>query len=270
MKSIIVHMNDDDGMDSRLGIGLDVARAHGGHLTCLQATFQFTPTAFAPMGGDFMTGLNFEDIATAEKNLRDKLQEKLSKEDVSWNWKVGLGDPASLLIEQSGLADLVVISRAHGKREDIDKPLPIAGSVALHSQTACLLVPPANSKIEATAPIVVAWNGSSESGRAVRYALPMLKMASDVHLVMVAEEGRDFPDISASEYLSRHGVKSQLHQMSDDGSPIAEMLEKFAIEQNASSIVMGVYGHSRMRETLFGGVTKSMLDRCEVPLIVAH
>jgi len=270
MKSVIVHINDDDCMDRRLDAALDIVRAHSGHLTCLQATFQFTPTAFSPMGGDMISGLNFEDIQSAEKVLRDRLKTKLKDEDISWDWKTGLGDPATLLAEQSGLADLLIISRAHGKRDDYNKPLPIAGEVALHARTACLLVPPEKSQMDATAPMVIAWNGSGESGRAVRYALPMLKMASEVHLVMVAEEGRDSPDISASEYLSRHGVKSELHQISDEKSRIAQILEDLATECGASSIVMGAYGHSRMREVLFGGVTKSMLDTCEVPLIVAH
>lgn len=270
MKSIILHINDDDGMEARFQAALDIARAHGGHVTCLQATHQFNPTSFAPMGGDFVAGLNFEDIEETNRALRSDLQDKLADEDISWDWKMGLSDPASLLAEQSGLADLVVLSRAHGKRDDVRAPLPIAGDVALHSSTACLLVPPEIKKIDVAAPIVIAWNGSAEAGRAVRYALPAIKMASEVHLLMVAEEGRDFPDLSASQYLSHHGVKSELHQLSDDNNRIAIIVENFAAEKSASSIVMGAYGHSRMRETLFGGVTKSMIDRCEIPMIVAH
>ena len=270
MKSVIVHVNDDDGMAARLDAALDIVRAHDGHLTCLQATFQFTPTAFLPMGGDMISGLSFDDIQAAEKELSNSLKEKLKDEDVSWDWKMGLGDPATLLAEQSGLADLLVVSRAHGKRDDLTQPLPIAGEVVLHAPTACLMVTAKQSRIDPKAPVVIAWNGSGEAGRAVRYTLPMLKMASEVHLVMVEEEGRDFPDISASEYLSRHGIKSELHQISSEKSQIAEILENFAAERGASAIVMGAYGHSRMRETLFGGVTKSMLDTCEIPLIVAH
>ena len=270
MKSIILHINEDDGMDARFQAALDMARAHDAHLTCLQSTHQFNPTAFAPMGGDFISGLTFEDIEEHNRKLRSKLQDKLKDEDVSWDWKMGLDDPASLLAEQSGLADLVVLTRAHGKRDDMHAPLPIAGEVALHASTACLLVPVKASAMDATAPIVIAWNGSAEAGRAIRYALPAIKMASEVHLLMVEEEGRDFPDLSASQYLSHHGVKSELHQLSEGDGKIAVIVENFAAAKGASAIVMGAYGHSRMRETLFGGVTKSMIDRCDIPLIVAH
>ncbi|VAV94203.1 hypothetical protein MNBD_ALPHA04-1478 [hydrothermal vent metagenome] len=97
----------------------------------------------------------------------------------------------------------------------------------------------------------------------------MLKLASEVHVVMI-DEGKDLPSLDASTYLSRHGIASELHQISAKKRKASEVIEAFAVEKDAAAIVMGAYGHSRLRETLMGGVTREQLFRSKFPLLMGH
>lgn len=269
MKSILLHICDDNALDSRMQVALDLARAHEAHLTCLQPSVQFTPVPYAPMAGHFVSDINITDMQEAEQAHRERVEYRLKSEDVPWNWQLGLGDPATLLVEQSGLADLLVLSQPAGKGAKPNDPLPIAGEVAIHAHAATMIVPAESTSFDSVKPVVVAWNGSKESSRAIRFALPILRLASDVHVVTV-DEGKQLPPLDASTYLSRHGVSSDLHQLNAGKRRTGEVIEEFAQEAGASAIVMGAYGHSRLRETLMGGVTRDQLRGSRLPLIMGH
>lgn len=269
MKTILLHIADDNGQESRLQVALDIARAQEAHLSCLQPSSQFKPMPYAPMGGQFVADINLADFQEMERAHRVKIEERLKSEDVPWNWQLGLGDAATLLAEHSGLADLLVVSQSAGKNARDGDPAPIAGDVVIHASTATLVVPMECQGFESSKPFVAAWNGSKEASRAIRFALPMLRLASEVHIVMI-DEGRDMPNLDASTYLSRHGIASELHQISAKKRKASEVIEEFATEKGAAAIVMGGYGHSRLRETLMGGVTREQLFGSRLPLLMAH
>ncbi len=269
MKTILLHIADDNGMNSRLQVALDIARAQEAHLTCLQPTSQFQPMIFAPMGGQYVADFSMSDLRELESAHRAKIEERLKSEDVQWNWQIGLGDAATLLTEQSGLADLLVVSQSVSKGTQDGDPAPIAGEVAVHAHAATLVVPLGSQGFDCKKSFVAAWNGSKEASRAIRFALPMLKLASEVHIVMI-DEGKDLPSLDASTYLSRHGIASELHQISAKKRKASEVIEEFAVEKDAAAIVMGAYGHSRLRETLMGGVTREQLFQSKFPLLMGH
>lgn len=269
MKSILLHASDDLGFEARFRTALDIARAHQAHLTCLQPSIQFTPMVYAPTAGHFVADLNITEMQEAESRFRKNVEGLLQSEDIQWNWQVGLGDAAQLMVEQSGLADLLVLSQSPAKLRNDNDPKPIAGDVAIHAHAATLVVPAECSAFDSKKSIIVAWNGSKEASLAIRLALPILHMASDVHIVSV-DEGSEFPNLDASTYLSRHDIRSELHQIEAKKGDTAETIENFARDKGASAIVMGAYGKSRLRETLMGGVTRDQIFKCHLPLIMAH
>ena len=103
----------------------------------------------------------------------------------------------------------------------------------------------------------------------MRAALPFLQMASEVHLLTVREKDNTFPAADAARYLSRHDIHADSHEKERNGS-IAFTIEECAREIGAGVIVMGLFGHSRLRELLMGGVSRDMLDRSQIPLLLAH
>jgi nucleotide-binding universal stress UspA family protein len=95
-------------------------------------------------------------------------------------------------------------------------------------------------------------------------------MASQVHLVSIGRQEDEFPQLGASEYLSRHGIASELHLIDPGIRDAEDVLHQFALDKGAGCLLIGAYGHSRLRETLLGGVTRYLTLQSRVPLMLAR
>lgn len=123
--------------------------------------------------------------------------------------------------------------------------------------------------------VLAAWDSRMESSAAVKDSLDMLKGAEDVRLVLVdpvvgtdaqgAEPGAD-----AATYLARHGVKVTVDRIPSLGRAVADALKCYATDCAAELLVMGAYGHSRLRERIFGGVTRSMIEEPTLPTFMSR
>ena len=138
-----------------------------------------------------------------------------------------------------------------------------------------LLVPEGSSPTLKPKRVLVAWDSRIEASRAVRESLEMLKGADDVRLVLVDPvQGEEYhgeePGADAAAYLARHGVKVTIDRLPRMNRSVADVLRQHAQDTATELMVMGAYGHSRLRERLFGGVTKSMLDQSSVPILLAR
>ncbi|MBK5264718.1 MAG: universal stress protein [Alphaproteobacteria bacterium] len=270
MKSVLLHINDDNGQESRLQAALDLVRAQKGHLTCLQVTPVQQYVAMDPFGGSFVLPANLQELRAEEARERSALEERLAKEDVTWDWQHYNGDLVQTLLSVSRLADVTVLTRTMAAPKDVGAPLPIAADVAVHAHGAVLAVPSDLKSFDCCGRAVVAWNGSYEAAHALRSAVALLAKAQEVNIVTIDEDASGFPATDASEYLSRHGIASDLHEWPRKGRAVEETLMHAIDELRGSYLVMGAYGHSRLRETLFGGVTKHLMAECRVPLLLAH
>jgi nucleotide-binding universal stress UspA family protein len=123
--------------------------------------------------------------------------------------------------------------------------------------------------------VMVAWDARIESSRAVREALELLVTAEEVRLALVdpveGENGHGAePGADAAAYLARHGVKVAVDRIPAAGLSVASVLRRHTVDCAADMLVMGAYGHSRLRERIFGGVTKSFLDEPPLALFMAR
>ncbi len=271
MKSVLVHINRDEGQEARFQAALDIARAYEGHLTCLQVAPLETFAAVDPYGVGYLLTQTIDQIRELESEEKSKMEADLSNEGVPWDWHSHTGDAGRLLSEHSWLADLVIVS-SPGKewKPRLEAP-PTAADVVMNSRAPVLVVPDAARGFDCDAPVAIAWDGSPEACAAIRTALPLLKRASAVHLLYVdGDEEFDLPSTIASEYLSRHGVSSELSELKPEGGPVTDALIQAAETRKVSCVVMGAYGHSRLRESILGGVTRGMLQKAPMPLLLAH
>lgn len=121
--------------------------------------------------------------------------------------------------------------------------------------------------------ILIAWDGSSRSARAVKDALPFLMRSEAVVVLTVADE-KDLslmtPGANLKTYLARHGIDCQLVTLSGKAGDAAEVIRDFAARDSIDMLVMGAFVHSRLREVFLGGVTRSFLDDCPWPLLIEH
>jgi nucleotide-binding universal stress UspA family protein len=270
IKSVVLHVHEDDGFEGRFQVALDICRSFGAHLTCLYVTPYNAYIGFDPLGGISVQAAILESLETTEAALRKRIEGHLGKEDVLWDWVSESGDVASCIAAASALADLIILSQHDDSKRRPDKPLAIVDDVVISATCAVLVVPAGVTSWESGDDAVVGWNASPEAAHAVRAAVPFLKNAAHVHLVSVGKNGDAYPQTSANAYFSRHGIKSDIHQLAGSRRDAAKGLCDFAVEHHANCVVMGAYGRSRLRETIMGGVTNDMLTSSKIPLLLAH
>jgi nucleotide-binding universal stress UspA family protein len=270
MKSVLLHANQDAGLESRLQAALDVVRLFDGHLTCLHTTPYETFITGDPFGGIYALPVVVDQLKRLEDEQHARLDAKLANEGVAWDWLQIDGPSVQALLDRSRLADLVALSLPVRGGDDDEPALSLAADIAIHGRAPVLAVPQATKGLDAQGTAVVAWNGSAEAAHALRFALPMLRRSSEVHVVTVTEESTQFPAVDGCRYLALHGVQSELREWPRNGRPIGEALLDAAAKLGASYVVMGAYGHSRLLEAVLGGVTRQMMKDSSVALLLGH
>ena len=270
MRSIVLHIQEDDCFEARFQAALDIAKAFGGHITCIQA---IPIDILAP--GDFY-GVGAAELTPILRENADKLQQRiearLADEAVSWDWVQDFDSAGHMLLAHAALADLIVLgtSEPHGGRA----PSSLAGEVAIHARTPVLAVPATTRSFDPATPAIIAWNGSIEASHALRAAVPLLKLATSVQLITV-EEARgerrsDLPPTEGAEFLSRHGIECDMVAIPLQEGTAQDALRNAAVVRRAGYVVMGAYGHARVRETILGGATRGLLAHPPAPLFLCH
>ncbi|PAX08856.1 universal stress protein [Sphingomonas lenta] len=183
--------------------------------------------------------------------------------------RVAFGNDDEVVADCALTHDLILFPRRSANGA---KPLPTSSLLkcTLESAGRPLLVVTDELGLDFPKTVAIAWNGSVEAARAVTTALPFLTRAERVHVLTFATsrtEGSKADQLVS--YLSRHGIAAEKHVREPEGSVGEELLEQ-ASELSADLLVMGGYTHSRLRQTLFGGVTHHVLDNAALPLFMAR
>jgi nucleotide-binding universal stress UspA family protein len=120
--------------------------------------------------------------------------------------------------------------------------------------------------------VVIAWDGSRSAARAVGDAIPLLKRGKDIEIVTVTPDTKPggVPAADLAQHLARHGLKIEVRSLVADSIGVANCILSHAADHSADLIVMGGYGHSRLREFVLGGMTREMLQSMTVPTLMSH
>lgn len=267
MKNVLVLMHDDAGQEARFQAALDLTRAIGGHLTCLDVSIMPAFVGeYAEFGGSAML---LADERQRENANRSRMEARLAAEDVPYEWKETTGFLSPCVRDAATLADVIVLNR---RLDQIDYPdmRDLVGDIVLKSGKPVIAVPEALRSFDLLGNALVAWDGSPQADAALRAAVPLLQKARSVTIVEVDDGSVKVPATEAAEYLSRHGIKPTVRQESAQFDlPSTVLLDRIDAD-NAEYLVMGGFGHSRFVEAAFGGVTSRMLKECPVPLFLAH
>lgn len=267
MRSILLPVNNEEGFESRLQAALDLGRATSGHISFLHGIATSDYVALDPFGGSYFVAEQREAALEEAARKQDMLTQEMGNEDVPWDFVSVDGSPDDLLVTHSRLADVAVLSEPSGS-SDAD----LASSVTyfvMEAECPILAVPQSSKALNCAGKAVVAWNGSAPAANAMRAAIPLLQVANSVEVVTIGEDPRDFPAAKACAYLSRHGIKTELI-LRDRRDKVAEEMHHLLLERDADYMVMGAFGHSRLRETLFGGVSRHFIQQSPVPVFMTH
>jgi nucleotide-binding universal stress UspA family protein len=202
--------------------------------------------------------------AAADAELADQ---PTGTDTLTSRWREVVGADEVVIPEHGRLADLVVFAGiGSGRGESQQRAFE---ATLMRAARPVLLVPEAGAGALGQT-IAVAWNGSAEAARAVAGAMPLLENAEQVHILTAAGSHTEVElGQTLADYLGWHGIVCDLHALYPETSAGAALLARTG-ELGADLLVMGGYGHSRMRELIFGGVTLHVLGHHDLPVLIAH
>lgn len=274
-KSILVHYDAGKTAPARLEAAIEIANKFGSHIACLYArSAQHEPSAgyeATQIIHEAQKRIRVEMLAEAQRSYAECLRRTGFERS---EWRESETDALSVVSLHARYADLVVIGQQNpewpsGVHKDFERSLPAAAGRPV------LVVPYAYERRPVGRQVLVAWNASREAARAVSDALPLLQRAGQVHVVIFdrtaagAAHG-DEPGADVALYLARHGVKVTVSRYDAPDSDIGAQLLSRAFDLSADLIVMGAWGHSRLREFMLGGVTRTLFESMTVPVLMAH
>ena len=180
----------------------------------------------------------------------------------------------SLLDEYARFADLLVLGQNHPE-DPHNMSEALADNIVLEAGTPCMIVPHILSRQFAAKRVLVAWNASREAARALKDAIPILRNANTVEVLLVNpshpginEENLQLKNVSL--FLEQHDIVPQVRIEATDKNKPGDTIIARASEFNADIIVMGAYGHSRLREIVLGGATRKILKQMTIPVFISH
>ncbi|MEO8367443.1 MAG: universal stress protein [Pseudoxanthomonas sp.] len=278
-KDIVVPITGNQGDKYAVNVALDLAAAHEARLTLLELVSLPTPPAspFGMMPDLGMTDVYRELRLQALRNVK-AWQETLADEKVLHEVRLVeamFTEPAQLAAHQAHHADLAVVAGVTGDSSAGDMAHDFFAGMLMQSGRPLLVVPPRCKTEVPPRRIVIAWHPTRGCARAIHDALPLLKKAEQVDVLMVdpaAGDGgeKDKPGADVVAHLVRHGVPAEVHVRNSSGSRVAAVLLDHARDMRANMLVVGGYGHSRLREWALGGVTRELLFGATLPVFYSH
>ena len=267
---------DGPGM-AGLETAIALARREDAHLDVLVLGVDQTQYGYFSAGaGIAMVQETLALAISGAEELERKVRQRLANEEIRWavdRAVAQLGGIAPLVGHRARFVDLVVQARPYGAgRSSADEA--VVEAAMFDGQAPVLVMPDGMVNPPAFDRVVVAWNQSPEAMVAIRRALPLLQRAAMVDITVVDPPAhgpeRSDPGGMLSQWLSRHDVRAEVSVLARTLPKVSDVLARHIRDRDANLLVMGAYGHSRFREAIMGGATRSMLEKTPVPVLMAR
>ncbi len=291
-KTILASLSGNDSDVSVLSTSLRIASGANGHIECLRVRPDpaelIAESAQLVMGAPMILA---DTIATVEREAASRTaaaranfdrfcrRENISIADeppgtgtVTVSWREETGDEFDQLTALARCHDIVVLP---GGRDRVGGlPAEAAGGVIMGGGRAVLLAPDGLAKGPFNR-IAIAWKDTAEAARAVRAAMPLLEIARQIDVLSICEADKHAPECvntcdALVRYLRWHGLSANTRLLVPEGRTPADAVLDETKRSGADLLVMGAYGHSRMREFIFGGFTERVLKGVELPVLLSH
>lgn len=274
IKDILLHLDASERAPVRLELAVQLAAASEAHLTGLFVLdVALPPIADMAGGGGALAALLEEmraaalaDAARAEAAFRARCEH----EGIAHEWRLVEGLTAEQVTFAAHYADLVVLGQA--EPGGAEAAAPTIDDVLFYSGRPVLIVPYAGSFPTIGRRVLVGWKAGREASRALHDALPLMRGADIVRVLSVNPAGgpQHLPGAAITRHLARHGIAAEASHTVSEEVPEGDILLNVAAEMGADLLVAGGYGHSRLREFVLGGVTRTLLQRMTLPVLLSH
>jgi nucleotide-binding universal stress UspA family protein len=273
IKDVMVWLDGSLSDEVRLAAGAEIARRFESHVIGLFLNALPLP---GPVTGD-LGALATAELIERAREAGDGMEAKLAKRLELLRRPVEIrrfdvlaDDIANVAAREARSADTFIALRPNGSMD----PKQLVEGVLFGSGRHIYLIPEAERPEVSFDRVVVAWNGSRESARALAEGMPFLYKAKEVTVIVITDkppaEDLTLVGTEAINHLEHHGIGAALNRIRSREGDVATALMAEAQRRNAHLIVMGGYGHSRLREWLLGGVTEDLMHQSPVPLLMAH
>jgi nucleotide-binding universal stress UspA family protein len=275
IKDVMVRLDGSVADELRLAAVATIAQTFESHVIGL---FLNRLPMIVPAEWDGITAVHTAQIVEEARKAGDKVEAMLTERLARLQSPVEIrrhdtfdDTMASTAAREARTADTFVALRPNGAPKEPDQ---LIESVLFESGRHLFLVPDGKTERVSFDNVLIAWNGSRESARALAEAMPYLHQAQAVTVVSVVDgplvEENALRGKDVVQHLKHHGVDAELRQIVRKGGDAGTIILNEAKKRKADLIVMGGYGHSRLREWLLGGATYTLMHEAPVPLLLAH
>jgi nucleotide-binding universal stress UspA family protein len=277
LQQILVHLDPTRASARRLAAACEVAKGLQASLHALYAaTPGFAELPYAPaIGGPGLSASLVEIDDRRRAQAQKVFDETRRATNVQATWAQTSQVPITEAFAQQALyADLLVLGQHDGNDEDAPAvPADFVESVLLACGRPALVIPHIGAPASIGNTVAIAWKETPQAARAVTAALPFLRRAQRVHVLSWAEEiepGVGGQALDLQKYLQGHGVAFTWDRAGADRQQVGELLLSRAFDVGADLLVMGCYGHSRAREWILGGASRTILESMTLPVLMQH
>ena len=275
IKDLVVNLALEVARDPAAEFAISIAAAFEAHIAGIAFAFDpvVTPAVLDGLSPTWVDAQRDESRAAAKAAI-DRFEAAAKREGLSAEhrlFETSLGDAIGLFGRIARCFDLSVVKQQEPDRPNGDD-LIIEASL-FQSGRPTLVVPYIQKAPLKLDRVLVAWDGSHGAARAIGDAMPFLRRAKAIDIVTVAS-GRtkkdEVPGVEIGHHLARHGLEVEVRQIVAENVDVANTLLSYAADNAVDLMVMGGYGHSRLREFVLGGATRSILQTMTVPTLMAH
>lgn len=276
-KSLLTVITEADAAKAPLAHITALAAAQDAHVEVLCLGVDRTQTGYYYAGANAL--ILQETLTRAHEEATELLtmaKDYLGKSGVRWSAEDGVtpfADMSRHVALHARFADLVVLPKPYGENRGAELE-PLTEAALFDADAPVLVVPDEAAPNPTPEQIIVAWNQGKEALAAIRSALPFLKQAKLVRILVVDPPAhgpeRSDPGGMLSQMLARHGVTCEIDVVSKTLPRVSDVLCRHVADKGADMVVMGAYGHSRFREAILGGATRNMLEQCTVPVLMSR
>ena len=272
LKTILVHVADDDQYKKRLKVAIALARRNKAHVTALHVTSS-TDARAAVIGRAASARFSeaaVEDARKKAEEMKADFNAACVAKKVSHRWVVEDGDHLELLEEHARVADLVIVSQSKNRYLEDFFRHQLPEQIVVKSGCPVLIIPRKWRVKTTISSILIAWKSDREAVRSVRDSLEFLKKAKRVQALTVShgEELDGLPVDQLIMYLARHGI--DVEHIHEDHSDVSEAIIETSIKEDHDMVVMGGFGQSRIKEMVLGSVTNTVLRKMKLPVLISY
>jgi nucleotide-binding universal stress UspA family protein len=293
LRDIVVVLDDSTASEIRLDIAVALAQQHGAHLTGLSALDLLMPTRPVVRSrgnpeGDTQPPSQLLNVGAASpvdypeadrqaaeraEQLEATFRERLRFSQLQGDWRVVSGKVGEAVVRQARQADLVILGQVNPNHPPPSEGRQLVDDVLMTAGRPILVIPYIGRFATVGSRILVGWNNSREATRAVNDAIPFLVRAASVTILEASARNPATDDVTSAgitRHLTRHGIRAETTRTVLAGTSTPDLLLNYAADVSADLLVVGGYGHSRLRELVLGGVTRELLRHMTLPVLMSH